>query len=147
MKKILLIVAATLLFAGCNSCEKENKSLEDEIIKAEESAEAADMHTAQISLDYEGTYTGAVLVEGQEELCEVTLLLAGDEYIKTTNIGGQELEIKGKYEWMDDGTHIKLIESDAPYLFFVAENRLFVVDQELNKLKNEEGEIYTLTKE
>ena len=52
MKKVFILVCSCALLTACNNGVKTNKSSETDTV----AIEVPDMHSAEISLDYEGTW-------------------------------------------------------------------------------------------
>lgn len=147
MREIFLIVIAALLFTGCSNCGgKKVSDVAEESAIVEEITNPDPAHYAQNSLDYEGSYKGTVVTAKHPEGFSLVVVLKESTYSKSVTLGEETIESDGAYEWREDGTHIELLDTEEPNLFFVAENRLILVDAELNKLKDSEENLFELEK-
>lgn len=75
MKKFFILVCSCALLAACNNSAKTNKSAGTDST----SIEATDIHNAENSLDYEGTYKG-VFPAADCPGIEITLTLNPDKH-------------------------------------------------------------------
>lgn len=149
MLKKLSVFAIVFLLVSCGQKAKQT----EESVEAEASTEIAavpDMHTAQIALDYEGTYKGVLPCADCEGIeTELTLGDNGNYTLKTTYLGkgGTSTEQSGTFTWAEDGGTIILSDiTDAPNRYFVGENQIFVLDMEGNRISGELAENYILRK-
>lgn len=155
MKKIaILAVMASFVFWSCDSKKDETVTLEETEVTAEETdiPEVPDMHTAETSLDYTGTYTG-VLPCADCEGIETTVVLNedGTYEVTSTYLGKGEdnvFEESGNYSWKDNGSEIVLEGDDSEnVMYFVAENKIIRLDMEGNRIEGPLAENYVLNKE
>lgn len=141
MKLLLVLSVAAFTAYACTNKSKTSES------------NVPDMHTSQISLDWQGVYSG-VLPCADCEGIETELTLNGDETykLKTTYLGVENENSytkEGKFSWVDGNT-VKLdgiAENEAPSLYKVEENRVRHLDLEGNVIEGELANFYILTKE
>lgn len=155
MKKIaILALMASFVFWSCDSKKDESATLEETEVSAEEMEipEVPDMHTAQTSLDYTGTYKGVLPCadcEGIETV--VTLNEDGTYQVTSTYLGKGEdnvFEESGNYTWKDNGSDIVLEDEDGENtMYFVAENKIIRLDMEGNRIEGALADNYVLNKE
>jgi copper homeostasis protein (lipoprotein) len=144
--KIYLIAAIGLVAAvSCKSTQKQQVGNDDPA-----GAIIPDHHTSRTSLDWWGTYWG-VLPCADCEGIRTTLILQDDHnyVLKSFYIGRSEQEDiqQGTFTWNDAGSAISLAENggDAVQLL-VGENRLFILDQEGNRITGDLADFYTLNR-
>lgn len=141
MKKTLSVVLmATAALMGCQDKDAE-------VVQPAETAqvvvEAA--HSARTSLDWNGIYQGTVPCEdcaGTDLLLELKMdgqYSMGRSYVDKMSATVME---EGAIAWNDAGNTVQVGE----YRFFVAENQLFLVDQDDQRMMDEEGNSYALAK-
>lgn len=149
MVKKLSVFAFALLLVSCAPKAKQTEEATD-VQTTAEAPTAPDMHTAQISLDYAGTYKGTLPCADCEGIeTELTLTDDGKYTLKMTYLGKEEtsFEKSGTYSWKEDGSTIVLSDiTDAPNQYFVGENRIFQLDMEGNRITGEIAEKYVLKK-
>lgn len=136
--KLLLLLFISAFIAAC--ANKNDKS-------QAETEGKPDMHTAQIALDYAGTYKG-VLDLGTPD--SVTVTLKENSYTVSTKAAQGEGSIRrtlGKYSWNEEGNTITLEGVEDYNRFFVAENALILLDKDGNKPTADQAESRTLRKE
>lgn len=148
MKKLLILISCLFLIASC----KNNKTPENEDVEEKNEMEkVADMHTSEIALDWQGTYSG-VLPCADCDGIETEIILNDDltYEVKRVYLDKSEtvFEEIGKFKWTKDGGNIVLTENEenAPTLFKVGENYLLLLDQQGNVIKDELAENYRLLK-
>lgn len=142
MKKTLFVaVVAVVALAGC---QDQNAEPEKVVTEAPVMADAA--HSARTALDWNGIYKGTVPCEdcaGTDLLLELKMdgqYSLGRSYVDKMSATVME---DGAITWNEAGNTVQVGE----YHFFVAENQLFLVDQDEQRLMDEEGNPYILTKE
>lgn len=149
MRYFLTLLIATLFITGCSNCGGTKTA--DAAREAEQTqsvgevGEMVDDHNARNSLDYEGVYSGTLAIEGEDEL-EYVIILNDNNYFKRTKDGNGTLTEKNEYKWNDGGSTITLVGATTPNKFFVGENNLFVADENDKRIKDSEGNFYTLNK-
>ena len=138
----ILAFTAVGLFSCTNSAKQPEKEISEEVI-------VPDMHTAQNSLDYKGSYKRTLINDdGQEE--ETEIILEDDTYILTTIIlpkGDVKSVEKGSYSWGNKKNTIILhgVEN-LPKKYFVGENYLKQLDTDGNDIETESADKYILRK-
>jgi uncharacterized lipoprotein NlpE involved in copper resistance len=145
MKKLFIVVAAIGLMYSCGgNTQKSQEQTPDK------SAQVADEHNSQNSLDYAGTYIGKLPTAGGEGMI-VTIELGDSTFVRKTEYAGKEdksLEEKGKYSWSTEGSTIILeAGKDSPNQYLVGENILIQLDMEGNKITGDMADLYILKKQ
>ena len=108
------------------------------------------VHTANNSLDWDGTYKGTLPCSDCEGI-ETELQLNKDmTYAKTTRYLGKKVSIPSTahvtFIWKD-GSHVFLQGlTNEPSTYFVAENKIFQLDMQGKKVEGSLADKYTLTK-
>jgi len=145
MKKIfgLAIVCVSLGLWSCTGSSKPtNETTTDAPV-------IADTHTAKNSLDYKGTYKGALPCADCDSIA-VSLTLGDSDYTKTDtyhkNGKTSSFESKGTYSWDANGNIISLDGTDAPNKYFVGENYLTQLDINGNEITGDFAAMYVLKK-
>ena len=155
-KSIIALSIASIFLVACS--KTENKKTEE---KAQTSAtseavaettSADNAHTAENTLDWNGTYKG-VLPCADCESIETELELNSDKTyeIKETYLGkgdGKPFESKGSFQF--DSKNLSVIELDQAgdgRKYFVAEGYLKALDLEGNEITGELADKYQLKKE
>ena len=135
-----------------SSCAKKEKA-QDNVEEVTDSMEivAPDMHTAQISLDYMGYYSGVTPCADCKGI-ETSISLEDDKnyVLKTKYLGKKDAKVneqRGLYTWNDAGNTITLegIEN-GPTKYFVGENTLTQLDLEGNRIEGNLAPLYVLKK-
>jgi len=154
MKKI--IVALTLGFSLLTiSCGKESETVStattDSIIA--DTLIVDSHHNAKNSIDYQGTYKG-VLPCIKSDCKEIELsvqLLPDDVFIYSTKrvgIDTEELMTTGNYHFENDGNTIVLDQiSNVPNSFFIAEGKIYQLDEKQQKIEGPDAEKFILIKQ
>lgn len=144
MKKVLIVMLATLAFYSCgNNAQKVGEEIEAAVDRI------VDTHNARNALDYQGTYIG-VLPAADAEGIETTIVLTDNEYSKTVKYLGKSETLpaqKGKYSWDKDGNIITLEGIETPNQYFVAENKLYALDINGQRITGDLAENYALKKQ
>lgn len=151
MKNLLYCALALVLFIGCGQSNKQKKGASEVTTPVEENIpQQIDEHNAKNSLDYFGIYEGLTPCADCEGIL-VRVTIQKDEtfalhtaYIKN----GKEVspdDFTGNYEWNEAGNTITLKSTqDFPKQIFVAEGRIFLLDQEGKKIESPNAEYYIL---
>lgn len=141
MKKTLCVVLmAAAALVGCQDKEAEQMQTTD---TAPVVADAA--HSARTSLDWDGIYQGTVPCEdcaGTDLLLDLKMdgqYSLGRSYVDKMSATVME---EGTISWNDAGNTVQVGE----YRFFVAENQLFLVGQDEQRMTDAEGNPYALAK-
>lgn len=148
------IIALSLVSVFLVACSKtENKNNQEQTPTATSEAVAVDSaHTAENSLDWNGTYKG-VLPCADCEGIETELELNADKTyeLKETYLGkgdGKAFESKGSFQF--DANNTSVIELDKTgdnRKYFVAEGYLKALDMEGNEITGDLADKYELKKE
>lgn len=156
MKKQLLLIALpiAIVFSSCqNNSNKEtadNSSVEtEELSMGDDSAGQVDMHTSEISLDWEGTYEGTLPCADCPGI-KTTLTINEDhtyvmeqEYLDRDSKHSE----KGSFDWNENGSDITITSEDGnKQIFKVGEGRIFFLDQEGKMIEGELADNYVLIK-
>ena len=126
MKKIFILVCSCALLAACNNSAKTNKSAGADST----SIEVTDIHNAENSLDYEGTYKG-VFPAADCPGIETTLTLNPD---KTFSLHSVYIDRDSSFD--EKGTYYK-----------VEENHLRKLTMDKQEITGELADHYVLNKE
>ncbi len=145
MKKLIYVTLILFAFTACKNKEKDNG---EEIVETEQ---VPDMHTSQISLDWQGVYKGVLPCADCEGIdIEITLRDDNTYIIKRLYLGKENnyFEETGTFEWTEDGGSIVLTEKvkGSPTLFKVGENYLLHLNQEGAIIEGELADKYILKK-
>lgn len=157
MKKQILILAITSVITwGCNSETKQQSSIDSNAVSdgidtvAVEDVPGADMHNAQISLDWNGSYKGITPCADCEGIETEVILNKDMTYVIKTKYKGKDdktFEEKGNFNWDKKGS-IVILEGlkDRSNQFFVGENTLTQLDMDGKKVIGELADNYILRK-
>ena len=142
-KKLFMFVCSCALLTACSNSEKKS----GEADKA--SVEVADMHNAEISLDYEGTYKG-VFPAADCPGIETTLTLNADKTFALHQVYIDQkdgtFDEKGTYTVEENLLTLQVEGGETSY-YKVEENRLRCLDADKNEITGELAENYILNKE
>ena len=155
-KQILILLAASIITWGCNSETKQQSTIDSNAVSdgidtvAVDKVPGADMHNAQISLDWNGTYKGVTPCADCEGIeTEVTLNKDMTYIIKTKykGKGDKVFEDTGDFKWDKTGS-IVILEGlkDRSSQFFVGENTLTQLDMDGKRVMGDLAENYVLKK-
>jgi len=140
-KLVVFVVFVTITLFACNTNQK-GKTMQNV---------ANDLHTAQNSLDWPGSYSG-ILPCADCDGIETELTLNGDlTYFLTSSYIGKEGSLtdtlKGNFTWMGNNVKLEGIpENVRPSMFKVEENQVRHLDLEGNEITGELAQHYVLTK-
>lgn len=165
MKKVVLMVGlsvAAIALAGCQD-EQTNEttaSMDNVVAEAEAATptqestetdfEVIDQHTANNSLDWNGTYFGILPCADCEGIeTQITLNHDGSYSVNQTYLGKEDgfFESHGQLSWNDEGNIITLENETGANQFFVGENILFMLDKNGQRVKGDLAEHYQLQKQ
>lgn len=150
-KSIIALSLASVFLVACS--KTDNKNNQEQTPTAASEAVAVDSaHTAENSLDWNGTYKG-VLPCADCEGIETELELNADKTydLKETYLGkgdGKAFESKGSFQF--DANNTSVIELDKTgdnRKYFVAEGYLKALDMEGNEITGDLADKYELKKE
>ena len=144
MKSRILILAAAALLAACGGNTQKKAAAGG----AETVAEAPDMHTAETSLDYQGTYTGTFpaadcpgidtrLVLKKDGTCDLHM-----KYLERDS----EFEDKGGYSVKGNLLTLTPENGEGIEYYKVEENRLRRLDADKQPITGPLAENYVLKK-
>ncbi len=106
---------------------------------------------SRTSLDWNGTYYGILPCADCEGIQSMIILNNDLTYsYKTRYKGKEDVEIitkTGKFQWSDDGSKVTLEGLPEPNIFLVGENRLFKLDENGDRIKNEQDDKYILERQ
>ena len=145
MKKNVLILAAVLALVACGGNAPKKKAAAE---TQTTTAAAPDMHTAETSLDYLGTYEGTLPAADCPGI-QTTLTLAPDgsyalhlKYIDRDS----EFDEKGAFTVKENLLTLTPSEGGQPQYYKVEENRLRRLDAEKQPVTGALADNYTLQK-
>lgn len=153
-KSIIAISLASLVLVACS--KTENKKVEEQTPVTTEAASEATVadtaHTAENSLDWNGTYKGVLPCADCEGIKTELELNSDKTYeIKETYLGkgdGKPFESKGSFQF--DSKNSSIIELDKAgdsRKYFVAEGYLKALDLEGNEITGDLADRYQLKKD
>ena len=144
MKKIFILVCSCTLLAACGNSSKTNKGTDTDST----TIEVVDMHNAETSLDYEGTYKG-VFPAADCPGIETTLILNPDKtytlhfvYIDRDS----SFDDKGTYTLKDNLLTLNEEGGELSY-YKVEENHLRKLTMDKQEITGELADHYVLNKE
>jgi uncharacterized lipoprotein NlpE involved in copper resistance len=147
-KIMKIILAIAILAVISTSCNNSSERTTEKTMEGTAPA-VTDMHTAQISLDYTGTYKGKIPCADCEGIeMEITLNDDGTFIEKTRYLGKGDEKIneeKGKYTWKPDGSTL-VLNGLEPWSYAVGEGSLTRLDAEGNRIAGDLAEQYVLEK-
>jgi len=144
MKKIFILACSCALLIACNNSVKTNKSGGVDSI----SIEATDMHNAENSLDYAGTYKG-VFPAADCPGIETTLILNPDKTFTLYSVyidRDSSFDEKGTYTLKDNLLTLKEKGGELSY-YKVGENHLRKLTMDKQEITGELADHYVLNKE
>ncbi|HSD13822.1 MAG TPA: copper resistance protein NlpE [Flavobacterium sp.] len=148
MKQTFLVFSLmTLTIIGC---KKEVKTeMQTPVEKADTTTVVPDMHTSEISLDWDGTYKGVIpcadcpgieteLTLNKDKTYELSVLYRDREQKPTVT--------KGTFTWNDAGSIIKLDKAGTETQYKVGEGRLTMLDHSGKEIESALKSNYILHK-
>lgn len=150
MKKLWIVLGATLLLAACNDKEVTPATIDENT-----TIEFDKEHSAQSALDYAGVYKGQYPCADCSGIdVELTLEYNGGYDLKQTylDVKGKDetFNESGRFTWNKAGQVVTLEGTDGgpdgKLRYFVGENILFPADKEGKRIENEGPFDYTLHK-
>jgi len=150
-KSFIALSLASVFLVACSKADNKNNQ-EQTPTAASEAVAVDSAHTAENSLDWNGTYKG-VLPCADCEGIETELELNADKTyeLKETYLGkgdGKAFESKGSFQF--DANNTSVIELDKTgdnRKYFVAEGYLKALDMEGNEITGDLADKYELKKE
>lgn len=150
MKKLWIVLGATLLLAACN-----DKEVTPATIDENSTVELDKEHSAQSALDYAGVYKGQYPCADCSGIdVELTLEYNGGYDLKQTylDVKGKDetFNESGRFTWNKAGQVVTLEGTDGgpdgKLRYFVGENILFPADKDGKRIEDEGPFDYTLHK-
>ena len=142
-KKLFMFVCSCALLTACGNSEKKSGEADAASI------EASDIHNAETSLDYEGTYK-SVFPAADCPGIETTLTLNADKTFALHQVYIDQkdgtFDEKGTYTVEGDLLTLQVEGGETSY-YKVEENRLRLLDADKNEITGELAENYILNKE
>lgn len=145
MKKSILIAVAAFALTACGGNAQKKTADAD---KQKTAADVPDMHTAQTSLDYEGTYTGTFPAADCPGI-EVTLMLHPDgKFTEHDKYIDRDSEFHEKGTYKVEGNLLTLTpeKGEGVSYYKVEENRLRRLDADKQPITGALADHYVLTK-
>lgn len=144
MYKILFFLVSALLMGACSG--NAPKKSADNGRTTEQTALAPDMHTAETSLDYVGTYTGTFPAADCPGI-EVRLTLHPDgHYTQHLTYIDRDSEFDEKGCYVVDGNLLIMNNKDDVSYYKVEENRLRRLDADRRQISGPLAACYILQK-
>lgn len=150
-KNILTFALAAILFSSCTEKKTEiiTENPENGVEKLDtlHQNHSTDNHTAQISLDWNGTYEGTLPCADCEGIKTTIVLNSDDTFTYKAEYINKDytLENDGKIMW-HDGTVVHLKGKDINSKFKVIENGLIALDQDGKEIDGPLKEHYNFIK-
>lgn len=143
MKQLKMFVVMVIVAFTAFSCANNNKSAKSDVI---------DEHSAKISLDWQGTYSGMLpCADCQGIETELTLNDDNTYMLVSTYMGVEPVvsdTLTGKFHWHGNNVHLEGIpENERSSTFKVEENRVKHLDLEGNEIIGDLASYYVLAKE
>jgi uncharacterized lipoprotein NlpE involved in copper resistance len=133
----ILILFITLIY-GCSEEKSKNTDLA-----------AADKHTSQNSLDWQGTYFGILPCASCEGI-ETQITLSDSTYKLSLSYLGEDTSGSFTqtdfFRWNEAGNTITLDNREAPNQYFVGENKLIHLNQNGERITGDLARKYHLSK-
>ncbi|SFT04093.1 NlpE N-terminal domain-containing protein [Zhouia amylolytica] len=152
MKKFVCII---LLGSGIlMSCQKRKSKPDNNPINKnnlDNEHVVSDLHNAQNTLDWEGTYSGVLPCPDCDGIKTKIVISSDNRYIFEQRYLGKNDSVflnKGNFSWSDSGTRITLNNfNQAAFMYVVGENSLTQLDPDGKRVTGELSKQYILTKE
>ena len=144
MKKIFILVCSCTLLAACGNSSKTNKGTDTDST----TIEVVDMHNAETSLDYEGTYKGVFPATDCPGI-ETTLILNPDKTYTLHSVyidRDSSFDDKGTYTLKDNLLTLNEEGGELSY-YKVEENHLRKLTMDKQEITGELADHYVLNKE
>ena len=140
MKKLFILACVCLLITSCNSNSKNTND-------SATSTETTDMHNAENSLDYDGTYTGTFPAADCPGI-NMTLTIKKDKTFELISeyIDRQDATFKEYGTYSVEGNIMTLINGEDKQYYKVGENTLTALNQDKQAITGELADHYILHK-
>jgi uncharacterized lipoprotein NlpE involved in copper resistance len=153
-KNFFLYCIFALVFLSClNNSEKGNNEKENgeanELLNEFDSVAFLKEHNARNSLDYAGTYQGVLPCADCEGIAVKLEISYDGGFHKTMQYLGKDADIfefTGDYTWNEAGNAIILEGLNLADQYFVAEERLILLDSDGQRITGHLAGHYVLTK-
>lgn len=154
-KHLFLCCLITFVFSGCQYIQDNDGTENDsepaiQDVQEVDSTLFFDEHNARNSLDYAGTYKGILPCADCEGIAvEIRVYYDGGFFKTIEYLGVDEgivFEYSGNYTWNDAGNTITLRGLEIPNQYFVAEERLFHLDMDGQRITGDLADHYVLHK-
>lgn len=148
------LIATLLTTCALAACSKPTQNAEVNTAtpeaKVASSAEIDSAHNAQNSLDWAGDYQGILPCADCEGIKTLLVLNADSTYHLTETYLGKgdnnPFNSKGQFSFDNSGSVITLDKNGDQRKYFIAENRLYALDQDGKKIEGNLAEHYILNK-
>lgn len=140
MKKLFILACVCLLITSCNSNPKNTND-------SATSTETTDMHNAENSLDYDGTYTGTFPAADCPGI-NMTLTIKKDKTFELISeyIDRQDATFKEYGTYSVEGNIMTSINGEDKQYYKVGENTLTALNQDKQAITGELADHYILHK-
>lgn len=140
MKKLFILACVCLLITSCNSNPKNTND-------SATSTETTDMHNAENSLDYDGTYTGTFPAADCPGI-NMALTIKKDKTFELISeyIDRQDATFKEYGTYSVEGNIMTLINEEDKQYYKVGENTLTALNQDKQAITGELADHYILHK-
>lgn len=140
MKKLFILACVCLLITSCNSNPKNTND-------SATSTETTDMHNAENSLDYDGTYTGTFPAADCPGI-NMALTIKKDKTFELISeyIDRQDATFKEYGTYSVEGNIMTLINGEDKQYYKVGENTLTALNQDKQAITGELADHYILHK-
>ncbi len=146
MKRIhFLTLLVAIILSSCNNAPKNNKQEKSN----KQTTENTDSHTAEISLDWNGTYQGLLPcascpgIVSEVKLNNDKTFEKSDLYLSSKDGYFNE---EGTFSFTKDGGKVVLKTKSATFMYAVGENKLILLDKDGKKSTSELAAMYELSK-
>lgn len=141
MKKLFILACACLLITSCNS----NKKNANHDVAA---TEVTDMHNAENSLDYDGTYTGTFPAADCPGI-KITLIINKDKTFELVSdyIDRKNSTFKEYGTYTVEGNYMTLVNGNDKQYYKIGENTLTALDSDKKEITGDLAEHYVLHKQ
>lgn len=155
--KILTTLILIGAFISCTNNQKENNETEDikhenvtvETPTSNEDEMVVDMHTAQISIDWVGTYKGVLPCADCEGIETVVTLNQDQSFeIQQTYLGKSDNNVftdEGSFKWNEKGNSV-ILSNQNNQMYKVGENKIIHLDEDGQKITGDLASKYILRK-
>ncbi len=144
MKKYFLAFATIFLLLGCKESKKNSHPS-----SSKENQETIDMHTSELSLDWDGTYQGFLPCDNCSGVLS-TVILNNDKTFEKYDLYLETKEgsfsDKGNFYFTNNGSKIVLNSEKGKITYAVQEKKLILLKNNKDKPLSNSSKKYTLNK-